>query len=85
MKKNLINGNLDNFYKLIDKSWHLKKKINYGVSTKQIDKIYQTAIKNGAVGGKLLGAGKSGYFVFSRKFHKKITKSLKKLNLKLKI
>ena len=52
---------------------------------KQIDKIYQTAIKNGAVGGKLLGAGKSGYFVFfsRRKFHKKITVSLKKLNLKL--
>jgi D-glycero-alpha-D-manno-heptose-7-phosphate kinase len=85
MKKNLINGNLDDFYKLIDKSWHLKKKINQGVSTKQIDKIYQTAIKNGAVGGKLLGAGKSGYFVFfsRRKFHKKITVSLKKLNLKL--
>ena len=85
MKKNLINGNLDNFYKLIDKSWHLKKKINRGASTKQIDKIYQTAINNGAAGGKLLGAGKSGYFVFfsRRKFHKKITKSLKKLNLKL--
>ena len=85
MKKNLINGNLDNFYKLIDKSWYLKKKINRGASTKQIDKIYQTAINNGAAGGKLLGAGKSGYFVFfsRRKFHKKITKSLKKLNLKL--
>jgi len=56
----LIAGNLQGFAKLLDRSWQLKKKINPWVSNKLIDKYYQLARTNGALGGKLLGAGGGG-------------------------
>jgi len=84
MKKNLLDGNLSNFYKLLDKSWVIKNKINKNSNTKELLKIYKTAKSKGAISGKLLGAGKSGFFVFfaERRKHKKIIKSLSKMNLK---
>ena len=59
MKKNLLDGNLINFYKLLDKSWSIKNKINKNSNTKELLKIYKTAKSKGAISGKLLGAGKS--------------------------
>lgn len=46
---------------LLDYSWEMKKK---GASTKEIDTIYEWALKNGALGGKLLGSGGGGYMLF---------------------
>jgi D-glycero-alpha-D-manno-heptose-7-phosphate kinase len=84
MKKNLLDGNLSNFYKLLDKSWVIKNKINRNSNTRELLKIYKTAKSKGAISGKLLGAGKSGFFVFfaERRNHEKIIKSLSKMNLK---
>ena len=41
-----------------------KKKLSASITNPAIDKIYNMAIKNGALGGKLLGAGGGGFFIF---------------------
>ena len=50
--------------KLLDKSWKIKKQLSKEISTKYLDKIYDIAIKNGAYGGKLLGAGGGGFIFY---------------------
>ena len=52
------------FGKLLDEGWSLKRQLSKRVSTSAIDAIYDTAIKAGAIGGKLLGAGGGGFFIF---------------------
>ncbi len=49
---------------LMDENWNLKKKLNNGISDAFIDNIYETARKAGAMGGKLMGAGGSGFMLF---------------------
>ena len=58
------NKNLDDFGRLLDRSWKLKKQTGKGVSTSEIDKLYERGIRAGALGGKLLGAGGGGFLVF---------------------
>lgn len=50
--------------RLLDDAWKLKKKSNKGVSNDFIDNIYATAIKSGAWGGKIMGAGGGGHILF---------------------
>ncbi|MHB1693611.1 MAG: GHMP family kinase ATP-binding protein [bacterium] len=52
------------FGKLLNETWFLKRKLSDKVTNTDIDSIYETAIKNGAVGGKLLGAGAGGFILF---------------------
>lgn len=52
------------FGKLLDYSWKLKRGISDGISTNSIDILYDKAIKAGAIGGKLLGAGGGGFLLF---------------------
>ncbi len=59
-KKNLIK----NLGTILNEQWTLKKRIDPIVSNYKIDKIYDSAIKFGAIGGKLLGAGAGGFFLF---------------------
>ena len=63
-KKALLTDDLDHFGHLLHEYWLLKKQLSQGISTSSIDTIYDTAIKNGAIGGKLLGAGHSGFMLF---------------------
>ena len=56
--------NLNNFGKILDKSWEIKSQITDDISSTEIEKYYQKAKKNGAVGGKLLGAGGGGFLLF---------------------
>ena len=55
---------LDDFGRLLDESWKLKKQTGKGVTTSAIDELYEKGIKAGALGGKLLGAGGGGFLVF---------------------
>ena len=57
-------GSINEFGTLLNESWQLKRSISNKVSNATIDNIYDTAIKNGALGGKLLGAGSSGFMLF---------------------
>ena len=55
---------LDEFGRLLDHTWRLKRKTGSAVSTNSIDKLYEKGIEAGALGGKLLGAGGGGFLVF---------------------
>lgn len=55
---------LDDFGRLLDHTWQLKRKTGNAVSTTGIDELYSRGIKAGALGGKLLGAGGGGFLVF---------------------
>lgn len=66
--KNLLisknDKDLDEFAKLISKSWEIKKSLSNIVSNSYLDEIYDLAMKSGALGGKLLGSGAGGWFLF---------------------
>lgn len=55
---------LDEFGKLLDTTWRLKRGITNKISTDAIDLLYSKAIRAGALGGKLLGAGGGGFLLF---------------------
>lgn len=55
---------LDDFGRLLDVTWKLKRQIGKSVSTSNIDNLYDKGISAGALGGKLLGAGGGGFLVF---------------------
>ncbi len=58
----VLNGyNLSKFGQLLDESWQLKRTLSDKISSSYIDNIYEAAIKAGATGGKLLGAGGGGF------------------------
>jgi D-glycero-alpha-D-manno-heptose-7-phosphate kinase len=79
----ILNSNSDllQFGKLLHESWQLKRSLSDMVSTPLIDDIYSTAIKAGALGGKLLGAGGGGFMlIFAQpELHPKIKEKFKNL------
>ena len=64
----------DDFGNLLNESWQLKKELSNKITTDEINQIYDKALKNGALGGKILGAGGGGFFLFyiKKKFYRKI-------------
>jgi D-glycero-alpha-D-manno-heptose-7-phosphate kinase len=60
----LLRGDLTKFGECLDKAWRLKRNFSSMISNPHLDSIYDGAIKNGATGGKLLGAGGGGFFIF---------------------
>lgn len=59
----LTDGNLDDFGRLLDYTWQLKRGLTAAVSTEDIDQFYAAAKSAGALGGKLLGAGGGGFLL----------------------
>jgi len=57
------NGNINEFGKLLNDSWQLKRSLTSYISTPEVDEIYSAAIQAGASGGKLLGAGGGGFIL----------------------
>lgn len=57
-------SDLDEFGRLLDHTWRIKRKTGNTVSTNSIDELYDKGLKAGALGGKLLGAGGGGFLVF---------------------
>ena len=57
-------ADLDDFGRLLDHTWKLKRQTGSAVSTNSIDGLYARGIEAGALGGKLLGAGGGGFLVF---------------------
>ncbi len=64
MRKFLLKGDLIQLGRSLDKSWEYKKSFSSIISNNFLDEIYNEAKINGALGGKLLGAGGGGYFLF---------------------
>jgi len=63
-KSALEHDRLDDFGKILHENWLLKKTLASGITNRVIDEAYETALKNGAMGGKLLGAGGGGFLLF---------------------
>jgi len=63
-KNALENGDHETFGKLMHRHWEIKKKISIKMSNLQIDKWYEIAMNSGAIGGKIMGAGGGGFFLF---------------------
>jgi len=59
----MMNGNLDDFGLLLNKTWQEKRSLSKLVSNSQVDEIYASAISSGALGGKLSGAGGGGFLL----------------------
>ena len=57
-------ADLDDFGRLLDCTWRLKRQTGAKVSTDSIDALYDRGINAGALGGKLLGAGGGGFLLF---------------------
>lgn len=55
---------LDDFGKLLDETWRVKRQTGSSVTTNEIDELYEKGIRSGALGGKLLGAGSGGFLIF---------------------
>ena len=78
MKEQLESGSLDHLGDLLDENWRLKTQLAAGITDPQIDTWYAKGIKNGAHGGKLLGAGNGGFMMFfaPKERHAHITAAL---------
>ncbi len=63
MKEALLTGKLKSIGELLDYGWQQKKKTAVGISNPAIDEIYALALKNGATGGKISGAGGGGFLM----------------------
>lgn len=67
-------GDLDTFADIMNVHWEYKKKRSGGMSNPQIDEWYDLALKNGAMGGKMIGAGGGGFLMFYAKDKMKLRK-----------
>ena len=81
MKNALLQGRLDDFGRLLHEAWVHKKRMAKQISNREIDTLYETAQKHGAVGGKITGAGGGGYMFLYCEFDKKhiVAEELEKL------
>ena len=57
-------SDLDEFGRLLDRTWRLKRQTGGAITTNSIDSLYEKGIEAGALGGKLLGAGGGGFLLF---------------------
>ena len=64
IRNHLFRGNLEKFGECLDSAWQLKRNFSKMISNDHLDGIYNGALANGALGGKLMGAGGGGYFIF---------------------
>ncbi|WP_197409910.1 GHMP kinase [Limnohabitans sp. Rim47] len=64
MKEQLESGTLEHLGTLLDENWRLKAQLTAGITDPQIDGWYAAGLANGALGGKLLGAGNGGFMMF---------------------
>ena len=64
MKQSLEESELRDFGAILNESWQKKRELAGSISNQRIDDLYESALHNGAVGGKLLGAGGGGFLLF---------------------
>ncbi len=81
MQRALLQGRLKRFGELIHEAWLNKQRMNPSTSNPYLGELYEAARQKGAVGGKILGAGGGGFFLFFTPFTKKaaVAEALQKL------
>jgi len=71
MKRALLLGKVDALGELLHEAWESKKKLDEGISNSHVDRLYRLARREGAIGGKMPGAGGGGYFLLLTRFDRK--------------
>ena len=81
LREELLKNNIDALGEILHQGWMLKKELAGSISDSNIDGYYDLAVKNGASGGKLLGAGGGGFLVFyvKEENHTRLRRALKDL------
>ena len=64
IRNHLLRGRLQEFGQALHEAWQIKRQLSSKISNSSLDQIYSGAMANGALGGKLLGAGGGGFFLF---------------------
>lgn len=81
IEKSLINNNFDEFGYLMGEHWAKKKERTPMMTNTKIDQLYNYAIENGALGGKIVGAGGGGFLLFYATNPNLLREKFKKLNV----
>ncbi len=83
INSSLKQSDITTFGELLHKGWEAKKKFTNGITNNHIDKIYESALKSGAVGGKLTGAGGGGHMLLycEKRNRQNVIQKLTKLGL----
>lgn len=76
LKTSLGSENVDTVGKMMHQGWSLKKNLSGNITNKEIDHIYDKALRFGATGGKLLGAGGAGFLLLFHEDHEFLSKKL---------
>ena len=86
LKNSLDKGKIDNFGEILHRGWLLKRELVRTISNPRLDEYYKKALKAGAIGGKLLGAGGGGFFLFycKQKYQNRLRRTLALRELKFK-
>jgi D-glycero-alpha-D-manno-heptose-7-phosphate kinase len=71
MKTALLHRRLDEFGRLLDLEWQHKRRMSPRISSPELDDLYATALREGAIGGKITGAGGGGYMLLYCRFDRK--------------
>ena len=71
MKKALLLGQVDAVGELLHEAWEHKKRLDEGISNSHVDRLYLLARREGAIGGKMPGAGGGGYFLLLTRFDRR--------------
>jgi D-glycero-alpha-D-manno-heptose-7-phosphate kinase len=80
-KEALVNGHTSEFGMLMHEHWEHKRKRSKGMSNPQIDEWYELGMKNGALGGKLVGAGGGGFLMFYAEDRNRLRHAMSKAGL----
>jgi D-glycero-alpha-D-manno-heptose-7-phosphate kinase len=80
--KIIKNNNFNEYYKILLEHWKIKKSRSKNISNSKINNMYEFGIKNGALGGKIVGAGGGGFLIFFTNDKKKLIKKFKEKNIK---
>ena len=80
-KSALLNDNTEEFAKIMHEHWQHKVKRSQGMTNKFIDDAYQLGMENGAIGGKLVGAGGGGFLMFYAVDKKTLRECMEKIGL----
>ncbi len=80
-RDSLMKGDTPGFGALMHEQWEQKKRRSGGMSNPHIDEWYELALKNGAIGGKLVGAGGGGFLLFYSEDHRRVRQAMARAGL----
>lgn len=78
----LETGRLNEFGRLMNEHWEYKKRRSKKMSSNQIDEWYTLALKNGAIGGKVIGAGGGGFLMFLADDNRRLRKTMREAGMR---